>query len=224
MPEMSRYANAIGLTESSNRYNSIGRTHPRYGRPLGRYQVMESNLGEWTEAALGRRLTAEEFLASPEAQDAVFRHRFGQYVARYGPEGAARAWFAGERGMNDLGRTDSLDTSVAEYERRFTENLQPPNTSTPPPRGRDIFAPPPETDISPPGTDTPPPASPPPLGRPPPVTDGINNIVAELMRQRDPALVAANAAASDMDPAGLPLAPRRSGNMQLRAPRRRLGV
>jgi hypothetical protein len=116
---MASYADAISSIESGGRYGIVGPTHPKLGRALGKYQVMEANVGPWTEKYLGRRLTADEFLSSPEAQDAVFKGQFGEYAAKHGPEGAARAWFAGEGGMNDMGRRDSLGTSVADYARKF---------------------------------------------------------------------------------------------------------
>ena len=92
-------------------------------RAYGRYQVMGANVGPWSAEVFGQPLTPEQFLQSPQAQDAVFEHKFGQYAQKYGPEGAARAWFAGEGGMNDMGRRDQLGTSVAEYSRRFQAGL-----------------------------------------------------------------------------------------------------
>lgn len=123
MADMNRYRAAISGIESGGRYDLTGPTHPRYGRALGRYQVMESNLPEWLAAAGLPAMSGDEFLASPQAQDAVFQHRFGQYVQRHGPEGAAAAWFAGEGGMNDPGRRDVLGTSVADYRRKFMAGL-----------------------------------------------------------------------------------------------------
>jgi hypothetical protein len=117
------YADAIASIESGGRYNLVGPRDARYGRALGRYQVMEGNLPDWLREAGLPSMTAEQFLASPESQDTVFRHRFGQYVDRYGPEGAAAAWFAGEGGMNNPDARDSLNTSVAEYRRRFNAAL-----------------------------------------------------------------------------------------------------
>jgi hypothetical protein len=69
-------------------------------------------------------MTPQQFLADTNAQDAVFNHRFGQYVDRYGPQGAAKAWFAGEGGMNNPDARDQLGTSVAEYARRFQAGLE----------------------------------------------------------------------------------------------------
>lgn len=116
---MANYADAIAGIESSGRYDLVGPTHPKYGRALGKYQVMESNLPQWSQKYLGRQITPEEFLSSREAQDAIFQGEFGRLAAKHGPEGAARAWFAGEGGMHDDSRKDSLGTSVADYARKF---------------------------------------------------------------------------------------------------------
>lgn len=116
-------ANAIAGIESGGRYDALGPVTGKGDRAYGKYQVMGSNIPVWTEKYLGRRMTPEEFLASPEAQEAVFKGEFGRLAAKYGPEGAARAWFAGEGGMNDPNRRDILGTSVADYSRKFTTAL-----------------------------------------------------------------------------------------------------
>lgn len=124
-PQASPYRDAIAGIESagSGDYSALGPTTRKGDRAYGRYQVMGSNVGPWTEKYLGRRLTPEEFLADQQAQDRVFDGEFGSYVQKYGPAGAARAWFAGEGGMDKPNRRDGLGTSVAEYERKFTGNL-----------------------------------------------------------------------------------------------------
>jgi hypothetical protein len=123
--DMSKYREAIASIESkgSGDYAAIGPTHQKLGRALGRYQVMEANIGPWSRAALGREVTPEEFLANPQIQDAVFDHRFGQYVQRHGPEAAAQAWFAGEGGIGQLGRKDSLGTTVGAYTDKFSRAI-----------------------------------------------------------------------------------------------------
>jgi len=112
------YRDAISSIESGGRYDAVGPTNPKLGRALGKYQVMEANVGPWSREALGREVSADEFLSSPEIQDKVFDHRFGQYVSQYGPEKAAQAWFAGPGGIG-TNRQDSLGTSVPEYSRKF---------------------------------------------------------------------------------------------------------
>lgn len=118
---MQNYRDAIASIESkgSGDYSAVGPTHPKMGRALGRYQIMEANIGPWSQAALGRAVTPEEFMANPQLQDAVFDHQFSQYVQKYGPEGAAQAWLGGPGGVGKTDRKDSLGTSIGEYGKRF---------------------------------------------------------------------------------------------------------
>jgi hypothetical protein len=113
------YGKRISSIESGGNYRAVGPQTGK-GRALGKYQVMDFNVGPWTKEALGQEMTPMQFLSSPEAQEAVFKHKFGGYVQKYGPEGAARAWFAGEDGMNNPNARDILGTTVADYSRKFT--------------------------------------------------------------------------------------------------------
>lgn len=124
-----RFGAAIAGIESGGRYDALGPVTKKGDRAFGKYQVMGANIPQWTRDALGRSLSPEEFLADPDAQDATFNHRFGQYVKRHGPEGAARAWFAGEGGMNNMGARDALGTTVDAYSRKFSRSLgnEPPD-------------------------------------------------------------------------------------------------
>lgn len=121
------YRDAIASIESagSGDYAAIGPTHDKLGRALGRYQVMEANIPQWSKEALGREVTADEFLADPALQDAIFDKRFGDYVAKYGPEGAAQAWFGGEGGVGKTGRKDVLGTTIGGYGQKFLKALGP---------------------------------------------------------------------------------------------------
>lgn len=118
------YSRAISSIESGGKYDLLGPTTKAGDRAYGKYQIMGSNIPEWTQAALGTAMTPEQFLGDPKAQEAVFTHRFGQYVDKYGPTGAAKAWFAGEGGMNNPDAKDQLGTSVADYARRFEAGVQ----------------------------------------------------------------------------------------------------
>ncbi len=122
---MPQYANAISGIESGGRYDLIGPVTRGGDRAIGKYQVMASNVPEWTKEALGKSMTPAEFRADPQAQEAVFAHKFGSYVQKYGPEGAAKAWFAGEDGMKNPNARDVLGTSVSSYARQFRNNLGP---------------------------------------------------------------------------------------------------
>lgn len=110
------------------------RKSPYYGdQALGMYGVMGKNLPQWLKEAGLQPMTREQFLANPEAQDAVFNHRFGQYLQRFGNvEDAAQAWFAGPGTVGQpgaLGRTDAQPatggqpafrgTAVGSYRQQF---------------------------------------------------------------------------------------------------------
>lgn len=119
MPQnMQPYRDGIAGVESGGDYGAVG--PPVDGnRAYGRYQVMDFNIPNWTQQALGRSLTPQEFLADPAAQDAVFDHIFGGYVDRYGAEGAARAWFTG----SPTGEGSDGYINADEYVRRFNNHL-----------------------------------------------------------------------------------------------------
>jgi hypothetical protein len=131
MNDMSAFQKAIAAIESGGNYGAVG---PVTGgdRPYGKYQVMGANVGPWTQQALGRPLTAQEFLSSPAVQDAVFNQVFGDYVGRYGPEGAAQAWLGGPGAVGKTGRQDVLGTSVGEYGQRFASGLSGAHALTTP--------------------------------------------------------------------------------------------
>lgn len=118
-------ATAIGTIEGGGRYDAIGPIANSKGqRAYGKYQVMDFNIGPWTKEVLGTAMTPQEFLKNPQAQDAVFNAKFGQYVKQYGSQAAAaRAWFAGPGGMNNPNATDVLGTSVRGYEQKFIKGV-----------------------------------------------------------------------------------------------------
>lgn len=162
--DIARYGGAIAGIESGGRYDAVGPTHARLGRALGKYQVMEANVGPWSREALGREVSADEFLASPEIQDTVFQHRFGGYVQKYGsPERAAAAWFSGSPDTASTKR-DSLGTSVPAYVAKFRNNL----TLAGAPNAADVPAPgaQPAQGFVPPKPEAP--AVTPPMGQPTP--------------------------------------------------------
>jgi len=123
-PSMSieEWKTRIARNESGGRkdaYTLVGERSRRGDYPYGKYQVMGENIPKWTKGYLGREMTPEQFLADPDAQEQLATAKGGEYMTKYGPNGAAAAWFAGEKGMNDPNRKDTLGTHVAEYGRRF---------------------------------------------------------------------------------------------------------
>ena len=144
------WANAIASIESagSGDYSALGPITAKGNRAYGRYQVMDFNIGPWTEKYLGRRLTPEEFLASKEAQDAVFAGEFGGNVEKYGnPQDAASVWFTGKPVATGGNRKDILGTTGNVYVDKFNNALGQmvspmPDASFAPPMQTASFAPP----------------------------------------------------------------------------------
>lgn len=90
---------AIAKVESggSGGYSAIGPATKSGDRAYGKYQVLGANIPQWTQEALGQRMTPQQFLANPQAQEKVFEHRFGGYLQRYGNmQDAASMWFSGK--------------------------------------------------------------------------------------------------------------------------------
>lgn len=90
---------AIAKVESdgSGGYSAMGQATKSGDRAYGKYQVMGANIPQWTQEALGQRMTPQQFLANPQAQEKVFEHRFGGYLQRYGNmQDAASMWFSGK--------------------------------------------------------------------------------------------------------------------------------
>lgn len=89
----------IARVESGGNYNALGPEIARRSgtdRAYGKYQVMGANIPGWTEQALGRRMSPQEFLRSPEAQEAVFANQMTNNLQKYGTlEDAASVWFTG---------------------------------------------------------------------------------------------------------------------------------
>lgn len=130
---------AIASIESGGKYDALGPVTKTGDRAYGKYQVMGENIPQWTRAYAGGEMTPQQFLADPKAQDAVFKGEFGRLSAKHGPEGAARAWFAGEGGMNDPNRKDQLGTSVAQYGQKFAQALGPQTDAPQPGMNREAL-------------------------------------------------------------------------------------
>lgn len=91
--QLNALINAIRQQESGGNYgvqNGIG--------AMGAYQIMPSNIegpAGWDMEALGQNITGEQFLNSPQLQDKIAKFKLKNYFDQYGPEGAAKAWYAG---------------------------------------------------------------------------------------------------------------------------------
>lgn len=115
----------IAKVESGGNYSALGPETKKGDRAYGKYQVMGANIPAWTKQALGQSLTPEQFLKSPEAQEAVFEDQFRRNVAKYGTvQDAASVWFSG-RPMAKAGNArDVLGTTVPDYVNKFMAGYQ----------------------------------------------------------------------------------------------------
>ncbi len=94
-----QFFNAIAKQESGGNYKAIG-VWVKGDRAYGKYQVMGANVPSWTEKYWGHRLTPQEFLANPMAQEGVAYGQLKAYFDKYGPEGAAAMWYSGQSNPN----------------------------------------------------------------------------------------------------------------------------
>lgn len=126
MPYDPAYGDAISNIESGGRYGILGPLTKGGDRAYGKYQVMGSNVGPWTKEILGTSLTPDQFLSSPQAQDAVFQGKFSQYLDKYGtPQDAASAWFTGRPLAQGAASKDILGTTGQAYVDKFMSRLPP---------------------------------------------------------------------------------------------------
>jgi hypothetical protein len=83
------------MKESNNNYSAVN----KHSGAMGKYQIMPSNIrGKgrgWDYEALGRDVTTQQFMQSPEIQEKIARYKLQSYYQRYGPAGASIAWYAG---------------------------------------------------------------------------------------------------------------------------------
>lgn len=110
---------AIVGNESGGDYNAVSPVLPSGShageKSYGKYQVLQSNIPTWTKEATGVSLTPEQFLASPEAQDAVAKKRIGDLWAKYGNiADVASVWFTGLPASQSKGLKDSATGTTSE--------------------------------------------------------------------------------------------------------------
>ena len=93
-------------------------------RAMGAYQVMPGNLPEWSRRALGREVSEEEFMSSPEIQDAIFYDQMVSNYRRHGSwEDAASVWFSGQP-VARAGNASDGYTTVPVYVQRFRDGFR----------------------------------------------------------------------------------------------------
>lgn len=103
--------------ESSGSYTVKG-IPTKYGRALGKYQVMEAFLPDWSTQYLGRAVTPDEFLGSPDLQERLARARISELYKKHGNwDDVASIWHSGRplAEARAAGAKDGLGTTTASY-------------------------------------------------------------------------------------------------------------
>lgn len=98
-----KFISAITGQESGGNYNARNSS----SGAMGRYQIMPGNINGsrkgWDYEALGRDITPQQFMSNPKLQDAIARYKLQQYYNKWGPRGAAVAWYAGPGAVGKAG-------------------------------------------------------------------------------------------------------------------------
>jgi hypothetical protein len=117
------------------KWGNVSSSYSRLRGPqhaLGAYGIMDFNLPEWSRAAIGRVVSPQEFLANPQIQTQIYDWKMGDYLRRFGPEGAGRAWLGGEGSLNAPHARDPYGTTVGGYGRQFANAVGAPGEETDP--------------------------------------------------------------------------------------------
>lgn len=114
-----KFLSAITGQESGGNYNARNRS----SGAMGKYQIMPGNLGGkksgWDYEALGYDINPSQFMGSPQLQEAIAQYKLRQYYNKWGPWGAAVAWYAGPGAVNRtqsaLNRSQGAYPSINQY-------------------------------------------------------------------------------------------------------------
>lgn len=117
--DLDKAAHSIAMIESSGNYGAIGQ--PVHGkRAIGKYQVMEQNIPEWSKEVLGKPATVEEFKNSPELQDKIVKGRIQKLIdSGHSLEDIPSIWLSGQPYKNNNRKDKVSGTNVPEYVDKF---------------------------------------------------------------------------------------------------------
>src|SRR6478736_122040 len=90
-----QFMRAIAAQESGGNYHVVN----AYGA-VGKYQVLKSNIPQWSREILGYSISWQKFRDSPQLQEKIVQGKLKKYYDAWGPRGAAAAWYAGPGNHN----------------------------------------------------------------------------------------------------------------------------
>lgn len=120
-PDLSRTMAGIAYVESGGAKNPYLLMSKPSGndRAYGKYQIMGNNIPSWTQEAIGIKMSPQQFLADPAAQERTAAFHLNKSLQKYGMDDAASIWFSG-RPMNKAGNArDVYGTTVPAYVDKF---------------------------------------------------------------------------------------------------------
>lgn len=124
------FLDAISDQESGDNYKAVG-VATKYGTALGKYQILDSNFvgpGGWDRETIGRDISKTAYMNNPRLQERIARGKLRNYFKKYGPVGAAKAWYAGEGNANTNSDSPqyggpSINDYAAAVRRRMQQKL-----------------------------------------------------------------------------------------------------
>lgn len=105
------FYNAIIGQESGGNYSAVNKD----SGALGIAQIMPFNIGPWSKEILGYEITPQQFLNSPELQDAIVKGKLKKYYDSYGARGAASAWYSGQPDLHMSTKSQNGYPSIKDY-------------------------------------------------------------------------------------------------------------
>jgi hypothetical protein len=100
--DLGRLMRALSAQESGDNYGAVN----RHSGAMGKYQIMPSNIAGsrtgWDYEALGRDITSQQFMSSPDLQEQIAQYKLSQYLKNYGMAGAAATWYGGNWGRSHM--------------------------------------------------------------------------------------------------------------------------
>ena len=82
---------------------------------LGKYQIMPANVPSWSKKYMGTSWSPQQFLADPAKQDALAKAVLSDYYQKWGPRGAASAWYSGNPALNLNYNSQNGGPSIGSY-------------------------------------------------------------------------------------------------------------